>query len=366
MEENQEEKQEWIVRSVDFEEKSPAEIEREVVQMYDEQEQDEQEEEQVEHQEEIQEEIPTNEIDDNIVLSHIKNKYGREVNSLDELFQEQKTQEELPEDVNAFLKYKKETGRSFEDFIKLNKDFDKEDPNKLLAEYLKEKNPYLDDEDIAFKLEEYAYDEDIDSEKEIRAKKLAFKEDLSKAKEHFNNLKEQYKAPLESRESFVPQEELEDYNAYKEYKKAVSSQSELQQRQSEVFAEKTSNLFSDKFEGFGFSLDENTSITYKPSDAKELREKQSNLGEFIKGFLDDNGYLNDAEAFHKAIAVAREPEKFAKFFYEKGKADQAVELEKESKNIDMVRNAPKSIPTDGPKVRVLDDNNGTGLKFKRR
>ena len=77
-------------------------------------------------------------------------------------------------------------------------------------------------------------------------------------------------------------------------------------------------------------------------------------------------YLTDAEAFHKAIAVAREPEKFAKFFYEKGKADQTVEIEKDSKNIDMVRNAPKSVPTDGPKVRVLDDNGGTGLRFRKR
>lgn len=362
------EEQGWTVRAVDFEEKSAAEIEREVVQMYDEQEETHEAETiQDEVREEVQEEeIPTNEIDDNIVLSHIKNKYGREVNSLDELFQEQQSREELPEDVNAFLKYKKETGRGFEDFINLNKDFDKVEPNKLLADYMKEKNPHLDDEDIAFKLEEYGYDEDIDSDKEIRAKKIAFKEDLSKAKEYFNNLKEQYKVPLESRESFVPQEEVEDYNAYKEYKKTVSSQSELQQRQSEVFAEKTSNLFSDKFEGFGFNLDENTNITYKPSDAKELKDKQSNLGEFIKGFLDNDGYLNDAEAFHKAIAVAREPEKFAKFFYEKGKADQTVEIEKDSKNIDMVRNAPKSVPTDGPKVRVLDDNGGTGLRFRKR
>lgn len=363
MEENQEEKQEWVVRSVDFEEKSPAEIEREVVNMYDEQEQESSQE---EEQQEEQEQEVQNEIDDNTVLSHIRNKYGKEVNSLDDLFKEQESPEELPEDVNAFLKYKKDTGRSFEDFIKLNKDFDKEDPNKLLAEYLKEKNPHLDDEDIAFKLEEYLYDEDLDTEKEIKTKKLAFKEDLSKAKEHFNNLKEQYKVPLESRESFVPKEELEDYNAFKEYKQTASSQIELQQRQSDVFVEKTSNLFSDKFEGFGFSLDENTSITYKPSDAKELKEKQSNLGDFIKGFLDDNGFLNDAEAFHKAIAVAREPEKFAKFFYEKGKADQAVELEKESKNIDMVRNAPRSIPTDGPKVRAVDGDTGSGLKFKKR
>jgi hypothetical protein len=364
--ENEEQQQEWVVRAVDFEEKSPAEIEREVVQMYDEQPETQEETLEEAVQEEVQEEIVSNELDDNTVLSHIKNKYGREVNSLEDLFKEQQAPEELPEDVSTYLKYKKETGRSFEDFIKLNKDFDKEDPNKLLAEYLKEKNPYLDDEDIKFKLEEYQFDEDLDTEKEIRAKKLALKEDLSKAKEYFNNLKEQYKVPLESRDTFVPQEEKEEYNAFKEYKKTVTSQTELQQRQSEVFVEKTSNLFSDKFEGFGFNLDENNKVTYKPSDASTLKEKQSNLGEFIKGFLDDNGFLKDAEEFHKAIAVAREPEKFAKFFYEKGKADQAVELEKDSKNIDMVRNSHTSINTDGPKIRALDDSVGTGLRFKKR
>ena len=57
------------------------------------------------------------ELEDNDVLSYIKNRYGKEVNSINDLFAErEEKKEDLPEDVAAYFKYKKETGRSFEDF----------------------------------------------------------------------------------------------------------------------------------------------------------------------------------------------------------------------------------------------------------
>ena len=147
------------------------------------------------------------EINDDVVLSHIKTRYGKEVESLDDLFQAREEAEELPEDVKSYLDFKKQTGRSFEDFKQLNRDFDKEDPNKLLRDYIKIQNPEFDDDDVNFEMEQYAADEF--DETDTKRKQMAFKKDLSKAKTYFNNLKEQYKAPLESSDSFVPPAEKE-------------------------------------------------------------------------------------------------------------------------------------------------------------
>jgi hypothetical protein len=53
------------------------------------------------------------------VLSHIKNRYGKEINSLEELLSQRETSPELPEDVEAFFKFKKETGRGIDDFVRV-------------------------------------------------------------------------------------------------------------------------------------------------------------------------------------------------------------------------------------------------------
>jgi hypothetical protein len=365
---------EFKVRAVDFEEKPLSEREREHQEQYeasaaatDTQTQEDNKSEATTEKTETTEENPEIlELDDNTILSHIKNKFGREVTSLEELLKEQQAQEELPEDVSAFYKYKKETGRGLDDFVKLNRDTDSIPEETLLAEYKQAMNPELDAEDIAYELEQFIYDEDIDSESDIKAAKLAKKKELAKAKEYFNGLKEQYKAPLESRDTFVPDDIKEEFEAFKSNKEAEIIAQEEQSKRSKFFADKTEELFSDKFEGFGFSIDENNKVSYKPADAKEIKEKQSNLQNFIGTFLNDEGYLKDAEKFHRAIAVASDPDKFAKFFYDKGKADFATGFDKESKNIDMLRSGTPQTPNDGPKVRAVNPDSSKGLSFKKR
>ena len=358
---------EFKVRAIDFEEKSVVEQEQQLLDA---------------HQKEVDgavepviEDTPpdpiiedkVNELDDDKVLSHIKTRYNKEINSLDDLFQEREANEELPEDVATYLKYKKETGRGIDDFVKLNKDYDKEDPIKLLANYYKETNPEYDDDDVQSELERFIYDEDFDDEKEVKSKQRAKKKELAEAKKYFNNLKEQYKVPLESREPLVPQEEMNDYEAYKSNKKNATTQQEENVKRSQFFADKTSELFSEKFEGFGFNIDESNSVKFKPAEPNVLKEKQLNIAKFMEGFLDDNGYLKDAEAFHRAIAVAQDPDKFAKFFYDKGKSDGVTNMSKDSKNIDMVRQAPTTA-TDksGLQVKVVESGFSDGLKFKKR
>ena len=358
---------EFKVRAVDFEEKSLVELETQLVEQHEKEVAEQNGEAVVEETPQVdlsqEENTAAYNIDDEVVVNHIRTKYGKEVNSIDDLFQERVVQEELEDDVAAFRNYKKETGRGLEDFLKLNRDLDSENPDRLLADFYRENGD--DDEDIEYKMSMYEYDEDLDDDKEIKQKKLQKKQELKKAKEYFNSLKEQYKVPLESRESFVPQEDKDAYESYKAYKQSESALMEENQKKSQFFQQKTEELFS-KFEGFGFNLDENTKVVYKPGEAEEIKSRQSNLNNFISKFLDDSGYIKDAEGFHKAIAMAMDPDKTAKFFYEKGKADAVTDFEKESKNINMVRKSAPATPKEGLQIRVIEEGYDGRLKIKKR
>jgi hypothetical protein len=124
------------------------------------------------------------ELNEESVLSFIKNKYGREINSLDELTAAQES-EEMPEDVAAYYKYKKETGRGIDDYVKLSKDFNELNPDTLLREYLSATEEGLDSEDIDMLMEDYSYDEDLDDDADIKKIKIARKKTIAKAKKYF-------------------------------------------------------------------------------------------------------------------------------------------------------------------------------------
>jgi hypothetical protein len=92
------------------------------------------------------------------VLSYIGKRYNKQINSFDELVSERQESDPLPEDVAAYMKFKKETGRGFDDFIKVNKDYDEMEPDQVLREYLASTQKGLDKEDIDVLMEDYSYD----------------------------------------------------------------------------------------------------------------------------------------------------------------------------------------------------------------
>ena len=66
-----------------------------------------------------------------------------------------------------------------------------------------------------------------------------------------------------------------------------------------------------------------------------MQESQSDLGNFVKLHIDEKGFLKDAASYHKSLSAAMNPDAFAKFFYEQGKADAVDSITKESKNVNM-------------------------------
>ena len=307
----------------------------------------------------------SSELNEESVLSFIKNKYGREINSLDELTAAQES-EDMPEDVAAYYKYKKETGRGIDDYVKLSKDFNELNPDTLLREYLSATEEGLDSEDIDMLMEDYSYDEDLDDDAEIKKIKIARKKTIAKAKKYFNEQKEKYRVPLESSGSSISESEAKDLEAYKQYIESSKTYEETIQRKRDWFTKKTDSVFGSEFKGFEFTLDDKK-ITFSPGDAAELKKIQSDPSNFIKKFLNDDGLIEDAVGYHKSLSVAMNPEKFAKFFYEQGKAEATDDVIRKTKNINMSeRKTPEITSKGGMQIRSLSNDSGRGLKIRSK
>jgi hypothetical protein len=305
------------------------------------------------------------ELNEEKVLSYISKRYNKQISSLDELNSQRNENGDLPEDVAAYMKYKKETGRGFEDFIRLNKDFDKMDQDQLLREYLASTQPGLDDEDIDVMMEDYSYDEELDDESHVKKTKIARKKIVAEAKNYFNNQKETYKVPLESRPASVSDDDKEEFEAYKQYIKQAKTVEEENNRKRQWFDQKTNEVFSDGFKGFEFSINDKK-LMFSPGDSSELKKTQSSPSNFIMKFLDENGLMKDAAGYHRSLAVAMHPEKFAKFFYEQGMADATEGTMKNIKNINMSerRATETTKPQDGIQVKAVNPDSGRNLKIR--
>lgn len=302
---------------------------------------------------------------DEDVLSYIGKRYNKQINSLDDLVAERKDAEPLPEDVSAYLKYKKETGRGFEDFLELRKDFDSMNPEELLKSYLTSTQEGLDSEDIESLMEEYSYDEDLDDESTVKKVKIARKKIIAEAKKYFNNQKEKYKVPLESSMGFVSDEDKELYDSYKQYISEAKTIEEETNRKRKWFDQKTDEVFSKDFKGFEFNINDKK-ISFAPGDANELKRIQATPQNFINKFLDESGMIKDAAGYHRSLAMAMNPEKFAKFFYEQGMSDATDDVTRKIKNINMTeRRAPEvGKPTGGMQVRAVNPDSGRNLRIR--
>ena len=303
------------------------------------------------------------ELNEDEVLSYIGKRYGKEINSIDELVSEREESEPLPEDVAAYLKYKKETGRGFNDFAKLQKDYSDLSPDALLREYYSITEEGLDPEDIDMLMEDFVYDEDIHEPNEIKKIKLAKKKEIAKAKKFLRQQQEQYKQPLESRESSasVNNDELIEYRQYLESAKAQQDDA-IQKR--EWFVKKSDEVFSSEFKGFKFNIGEND-VVYSPGSASELKKAQETPLNFVNKYLDSNGFIKDAEGYHKALAIAMNPDKFAEFFYEQGKSQATDDVIRKTKNINMSeRSAPEVSVKSGFQVKSVSQPSNKGLRIK--
>ena len=269
----------------------------------------------------------------------------------------------LPENVEKLVQFMEETGGTVEDYVNLNRDISKMDNTTLLREYYKNTKPHLDADDVDFLFNKnFAYDEETDDPSEIKAKQLAFKEELYNAQNYFNNSREKYYADLKLRkqESVAPEyaEAMEYYNNSKQ-------QSEEYNNLQKEFIEKTNKVFNDNFKGFDFKVGENK-YRFKVDNTEKVKQYQSDISNFINEFLGDDGSVADAAGYHRALFAAKNADKIANHFYEQGRADAIKEAAKQAKNINMdPRSDNSTIKTEyGDKIRVVSGNSSDKLRIK--
>jgi hypothetical protein len=282
---------------------------------------------------------------------------------LQEIVNESKeTGEPLPENIQKLVSFMKETGGTIEDYARLNTDYSKVKGEVLLKEYYKKARPHLDDEEIQFLMEEqFSYDEELDDERDIRKKRLAFKEEVARAQGYFEEVKLKYYDEIKLKPS-INKDQQEAYEFFNRYKKDQERSEQLHGK----FKEDTQRLFSNEFKGFEFNLGEKT-LRYNVQNPNAVVEKQSNISNIIKKFLNENGEVTDVKGYHKAMYVADNSDTIMKQIYEQGKADGIKEVMAKSNNIanEPRTTTPESLFVNGMKIKAINGVDSTKLKIKK-
>ena len=280
-----------------------------------------------------------------------------------EVVQEQQVaeQKQLPENIDKLVTFMEETGGTVEDYVRLNADYTNVDNTSLIREYYKQTKPHLDSEDVSLLLEDFDFDEDIDEPKEIRKKKIAFKEEAAKAKDFLEGLKGKYYDEIKLRPGVTQEQQkaLDFFNRYNEEQQTMTSNRD-------AFVNRTKDLFNDNFKGFDFKVGE-TKFRYGIKNPKNVAESQSNIDNFVKTFLNDKGEIGDMQGYHKALYAARNADTIAQHFYEQGKADAVKDVMAKSKNISTEprQTAAGEVFVNGIKVKAMSGVDSSKLKIKK-
>lgn len=306
---------------------------------------------------------PAEDVIEEIFEQEIKQEVADIKEELQFHIQEQaKNNVELPENIEKLVSFMQETGGTIEDYVRLNADYSNVNNIALLKEYYKNTKPHLDAEEVEFLLEDkFFFDEDIDDEREIKLKKLAFKDEVSKARNFLEEAKKKYYAEIKAR----PGVNAEQQKAVDFFNRYNNEQNKVAQQQ-EVFKKQTSNLFNNEFKGFEYNLGEKR-FRYNVQNPAQVAETQSNIQTFIGKFLDKEGNVTDVPGYHKALYSAMNADKIAAHFYEQGKADAVKQVVSNSKNPSMDAPRTASEPfINGFRVKSISGQDSSKLRIQTK
>ena len=269
----------------------------------------------------------------------------------------------VPENLEKLVSFMEETGGTIDDYARLNADYSNVDGEALLKEYYKKAKPHLDSEEIDFVIEDsFSFDEDLDEARDIRKKKLAYKEEVAKAKSYLESLKDKYYAEIKLRPGINPEQQkaTDFFNRYTE-------EQELSKVNQERFRSQTDELLNNEFKGFDFKVGEKK-FRYGVKDPVKVADNQKDISTFIKTFLNDKGEVVDTKGYHKALYAARNADTIAQHFYEQGKTDAIKNQLAKSKNISTEprRTQDGNVFIDGFKVKAVSGLDSSKLKIKTK
>ena len=267
----------------------------------------------------------------------------------------------LPENIEKLVSFMEDTGGTVEDYVRLNADYSTISEDALIKEYYRKTKPYLESEDIDLMLEDYQYDEDLDEDRDIRKKKIAFKEEVAKAKSFLEETKSKYYDEIKLRPGVTQdqQKAMDFFNRYNEDQETAI-------KQHEDFKSKTNSYFNDEFKGFEFDVS-GKKFRYGVADPSKLAEDQSNINNFVGKFLNKEGEVTDAKGYHKALFMASNADTIINHFYEQGKSDATKDIVGKSKNPStQARQTAQTGFVNGLKVKSISSLDSSKLRIKTK
>ena len=270
---------------------------------------------------------------------------------------------ELPENIEKLVKFMNETGGTIEDYVKLNADYSKIEDSDLLKSYYQQTKGHLTSEEIDFLLEDnYSFDEGVDDPKEIKRKKLAYKEAVAEARNTLETTKKTYFDELKLGSKLLP-EQQKAVDFFNRYNKEQGQANELADNIRRHFNNETDKVFNENFKGFDFQVGDKK-YRYNVKDVQSVKENQVEINNLFKPFIGDDKRIKDAKGYHKTIFTASNADAIANHFYEQGKADAVKDMTSKAKNINMDRKTDTGNVDKKSNVRLVSGDDSSKLKFK--
>ena len=302
-----------------------------------------------------------------VILEEVTNEEPKPVKKeVEETVQKEQTPGmELPENIEKLVEFMNETGGTIEDYVKLNTDYSNFDDNNLLKEYYQKTKPHLSSDEVSFLIEDnFSFDEEVDAERDVKRKKLAYKEAVAEAKQHLEGLKGKYYEELKLG-SKLTQQQQKAINFFDRYNKEQVQANELKQQAKTVFNKETDKVFNEDFKGFDFQVGDKK-YRYNVKDMQGVKDDQSDFVTYLKPWISPQNTLQNASDYHKTLFAGKNADAIATHFYEQGKADAVKNMTTQAKNINMDGRKTDSgvVDTGGIKVKAISGDDSSKLKFK--
>jgi hypothetical protein len=271
----------------------------------------------------------------------------------------------IPEGISDLVNFMNETGGSMEDYIKLNKNYSELDDVNIIKEYYSITKPHLNNDEINFLVNDnFSYDKELEDPTDIKRKELAFKEEVAKAKNHLNSQKEKYYKEVKSTGSLSKEQQkaVDFFNRYNNEQQQIA---QTQEKASNTFKQKTSEVFNQEFKGFDFNI-EDKKYRFKLKDVDKVKNTQMDIMNVVGSYLDENNTLKDGYGYHKALFAAKNADSIANHFYQLGKTEAVKQISEESKNINMDPRQTSGgfVESGGIKVRAISGDDSSKLRIK--
>ncbi len=323
-----------------------------------------------EEQEEVQPQAEVQEAEapvlEEVVDQVVEEKVESVTETVEEVIAEAKeTGKALPEGIQKLVDFMADTGGDISDYVRLNTDVSKLDPTDALDEYYKQSKPHLSPEERSFLLEEkFGFDEDVDSDRDIKRKKIALKEEVANARKHLEKQKDKYYNEIKAG-SNLSTEQQEAIDFFNRYNKDSAVQKEATEATAKAFRQRTDTVFGEEFKGFDFNVGDKK-FRYNVKNKTEVKETQSDLSNFVNKFVGEDNTIQDAAGYHKSLFAAMNADALAQHFYEQGKADAIKGAVAQGKNVNTeARQTHGEAQVGGVKFKVLGDSS-KDFKFKIR